>query len=70
MTTAKFDHPSSTSPLNPSEEASNKIDYRLPVESVDENTTICLMQPIRSVDSLFFTYKTRRQGSSQEQSLS
>ncbi|KAL8757904.1 MAG: hypothetical protein Q9199_001867 [Rusavskia elegans] len=67
MTTAKFDHTSSTFHPNPSEEASIKIDYRLPVKSVYENTTIYLMQQARSVDPMFFAYETRRQGNSQEE---
>ncbi|CAL8581706.1 hypothetical protein XPA_007391 [Xanthoria parietina] len=55
---------------NPSEEASIKIDYRLPVRRVYKNTTISLIQQARSVDSLFLAYKIRRQGSSWEEILS
>lgn len=69
MMTAKFDHPSSTFSPNPSEEASVKIDYRLPMKSFYETTTICLMQKAQSVDAMFFAYQTRRQGSSQEEFL-
>ncbi|KAL8657884.1 MAG: hypothetical protein Q9226_001481 [Calogaya cf. arnoldii] len=67
MTTAQFHHKSSELHPNPLEEASIKIDYRLSVQSVYENTTVYLMQQARSVDPMFFAYETRRQGTSQEE---
>ncbi|KAL8666616.1 MAG: hypothetical protein Q9168_007450 [Polycauliona sp. 1 TL-2023] len=63
MTTAKFNHPYSSSHSRWSQEASIKIDYQLSLKSVYEDTTLYLMQTARCLEPMFFAHSTRRQSS-------